>query len=213
MTSVLIADDHEIVREGLRRLLGQAEGIEVCGEAEDGREVLEQVERLRPDVVVLDITMPKLAGFEVLERLRTGSHQIKVILLSMHSDPPFVQNAIALGADAYIVKNAGAEEVVAAVRAVTRGDSYFSPSIARMIAEELRSRRDPRRSSFFELSTREREVLQLIADGLSAKEIAGDLHLSIKTVESHRSNLMRKLGARKATDLVRNAVRRGFVSA
>lgn len=211
MVSVLIADDHEIVREGLRRLLDREMDLEVCGEAGDGREVLEKIEQLRPDVVVLDINMPLLAGFEVLERVRALPGDVKVVLLSMHSDPPYVRNAISLGADAYVVKNTRADEVIMAVRAVVRGDSYFSPPIARLIAQELRSNARAG-SSFFELSTREREVLQLIAEGYSAKEIASDIHVSVKTVESHRSNLMRKLGARKATDLVRHAVRRGFVS-
>lgn len=211
MVSVLIADDHEIVREGLRRLLDREPDFEVCGEGADGREVLEKIEQLRPDVVVLDINMPRLAGFEVLERVQASFPLIKVVLLSMHSDPPYVRNAISLGADAYVVKTARADEVITAVRAVVRGDSYFSPPIARFMAEELRGNAGAG-SSVFELSTREREVLQLIAEGNSAKEIASDLHLSTKTVESHRTNLMRKLGARKATDLVRNAVRRGFVS-
>jgi len=210
MTSVLIADDHGIVREGLRRLL-EAEGdIEVCGEAGDGNEVLEQAERLRPDLVILDITMPKLGGLETLERLRKRAPRVKAILLSMHGDPPFVQSAVALGADGYLLKNGPASEILEAVRAVVAGGSYFSPPVAKEIVEQLRT---PGRGSepFSVLSSREREILHLIADGLSAKEIASSLQISTKTVEAHRTSLMRKLGVRKATELVRYAMRHGLV--
>lgn len=210
MTNVLIADDHGIVRQGVRRLL-EAEGdIEVCGEASDGNELLEQVERLRPDVVILDITMPRLGGLETLERLRKRAPAVKAILLSMHGDPPFVQSAVALGADGYLLKNGPAGEIIEAVRAVVRGGSYFSPPVAKEIVEQLRT---PSRGSepFSVLSPREREILHLIADGLSAKEIASSLQISAKTVEAHRTSLMRKLGVRKATELVRYAMRHGLV--
>jgi DNA-binding NarL/FixJ family response regulator len=210
VTSVLVADDHGIVREGLRRLL-EAEGdLTVCGEASDGREVLEQVETHHPQVVVLDINMPKLGGLETLERLRSGHPDVKVILLSVHGDSPFVRSAVSLGADGYVLKNGRASEVLSAVRAVVRGGSYFSPAVAREIVEQVRA---PKRATepFSLLSSREREVLHLIADGLSAKEIAAQLDISTKTVEAHRTSLMRKLGARKATELVRYALRHGLI--
>lgn len=209
--SALIADDHGIVREGLRRLLEAEPDIKVCAEAADGREVLEKAERHRPDVVVLDITMPRLGGLETLQRLRADHPGMKVVLLSVHGEPPFIQSAVALGADGYVLKGGRAGEVLAAVRAVTRGGSYFSPPVAREIAEQLRK---PQRSApdpFTALSAREREVLQRIAEGLSAKEIASELEISIKTVEAHRTSLMRKLGARKATELVRYALRHGLI--
>ena len=211
VTRVIIADDHGIVREGLRRLLESEMGLEVCAEASDGREVLEQTERHEPDVVVLDITMPRLGGLETLERLRARHPKIKVILLSVHSDPPFIQSAIALGADAYVLKNGRAAEIVTAVRAVTKGGSYFSPAVAREIVEQLRSPGGGPAEPFTLLSTREREVLHLIAEGLSAKEIAADLKISTKTVEAHRTSLMRKVGVRKATELVRYALRHGLI--
>ncbi len=210
VTSVLVADDHGIVREGLRRLL-EAEGdLTVCGEASDGREVLEQVAEHHPQVVVLDINMPKLGGLETLERLRSGHPDVKVILLSVHGDSPFVRSAVSLGADGYVLKNGRASEVLSAVRAVVKGGSYFSPAVAREIVEQVRA---PKRASepFSLLSSREREVLHLIADGLSAKEIAAQLEISTKTVEAHRTSLMRKLGARKATELVRYALRHGLI--
>lgn len=210
---MIIADDHGIVREGLRRLLESEMGIEVSAEAADGREVLDLAEQHDPDVVVLDITMPRLGGLETLERLRAKHPKVKVILLSVHSDPPFIQSAIALGADAYVLKNGRAGEIITAVRAVTRGGSYFSPAVAREIVEQLRSPGAGPAEPYTLLSSREREVLHLIAEGLSAKEIASDLKISTKTVEAHRTSLMRKVGVRKATELVRYAVRHGLVEA
>lgn len=211
MTSILVADDHGIVREGLRRLLEAESDFFVCGEALDGREVLELVERHEPDVVILDITMPRLGGLETLERLRSKHKRVKVILLSVHGDPPFIQSAINLGTDGYVLKNGKAGEVVSAIRAVTRGGSYFSPAVAREIVEQLRQPESAVEDPFSLLSSREREVLHLIAEGLSAKEVATDLNISTKTVEAHRTSLMRKLGVRKATELVRYALRHGLI--
>ena len=211
MTRVLIADDHGIVREGLRRLLESEMAVEVCAEASDGREVLEEAARHEPDVVVLDITMPRLGGLETLERLRRQYPKIKVILLSVHSDPTFIQTAISLGADSYVLKTGRAAEIVTALRAVTKGGSYFSPAVARDIVERLRSPTASAADPFTLLSTREREVLQRIAEGLSANEIAADLSISAKTVEAHRTSLMRKIGVRKATELVRYALRHGLI--
>jgi DNA-binding NarL/FixJ family response regulator len=209
--SVLIADDHGIVREGLRRLLESEPDIQVCAEASDGREALEMVEEHEPSLVILDITMPRLGGLEALERLRAKHPAVKVILLSMHGDPQFIRSAVTLGVDGYVLKNGRASELIDAVRAVMKGGSYFSPPVAREIVEQVRSPKRGSSEPFTALSAREREVLHLIADGLSAKEIARDLGISTKTVEAHRTSLMRKLGARKATELVRYAVRHGLV--
>ena len=211
MISVLVADDHGIVREGLRRLLESEQDLKVVGEAQDGREVLDQVERHQPQVVVLDITMPRLGGLETLERLRAKHPEMKVILLSVHGDPPFIQSAIALGADGYVLKNGRAAEIVTAIREVMNGGRYFSPIVAREIVDQLRSPKAASNDPFSLLSGREREVLHLIADGLSAKEIAVELEISTKTVEAHRTSLMRKLGVRKATELVRYALRHGLI--
>jgi DNA-binding NarL/FixJ family response regulator len=209
--SALIADDHGIVREGLRRLLESEPDIRVCAEASDGSEALELVDKHQPDVVILDITMPRLGGLETLQRLRAEQPGVKVILLSMHGDPTFIQSAIALGVDGYILKDGLAGEVIAAVRAVMTGGSYFSPPVAREIVDQARAPKRNGSEPFTTLSTREREVLRLIAQGMSAKEIAGVLGISTKTVEAHRTSLMRKLGARKATELVRYALRKGLV--
>jgi two-component system response regulator NreC len=211
MISIVVADDHGIVREGLRRLLESEPDLKVCGEAADGREVLEQVVSTRPDVVVLDITMPRLGGLETLERIRSEHKETKVVLLSVHSDSSFIQSAISLGADGYVLKNGRAAEIVTAVREVMNGGSYFSPAVAREIVEQLRAPKGESNDPFSLLSGREREVLHFIADGLSAKEVAVELSISTKTVEAHRTSLMRKLGVRKATELVRYALRHGLI--
>lgn len=213
MISVLVADDHSVVREGVRRVLEAERDLKVCAEAADGEEVLEMIDKHRPDVVILDITMPRLSGLETLERVKALHPNVKAVLLSFRADPPLIQSAVSLGADGYLLKNAGKEEILAAIREVMRGGCYFSPPVAREIVDQIR---DPSRKGgepFTQLSAREREVLRLIAEGLSAKEIAARLSISTKTVEAHRTSLMRKLGVRKATELVRYAVRHGLIEA
>ncbi len=211
MISIVVADDHGIVREGLRRLIDSEPDLSVCAVAEDGRQVLAEVERKRPDVVVLDITMPGMGGLETLERLRSDHPKTHVILLSVHSEPPLVASAIGLRADGYVLKDGRAEEILSAIREVVKGGSYYSPAIAREIVEQVRAPRDRSPDPFAILTTREREVLQRIAEGLSAKEVATALSISTKTVETHRTSVMRKLGLRKATELVRYAVRHGLI--
>lgn len=212
MISVLVADDHGVVREGLRRLLDAEPGFEVCGEARDGREALEQAEAHHPDCVVLDISMPRLGGLETLQRLRAQHPGMRVVLLSVNGAAPVVEKAVALGAEGYVLKQSDPSEVIEAVRAVSRGDNYFSPPVARELVKRLRGGNGHLEGNPFAiLSTREREVLQLVAEGMSAKEIAGELRISTKTVEAHRTSLMRKVGVRKATELVRYACKHGLV--
>jgi len=200
--SVVVADDHSIVREGVRRLIEGESDIHLCAEAADGHEVLEQVATHRPNVVIIDISMPNLSGLETLERVRSDHPEVKTILLSVHADPRMIQNAVTLGVDGYVLKNARTSEILSAIRSVTKGGSYFSPPVAREIVAQIRKPRAPSDQPFSLLSGREREVLHLIAEGLSAKEIAAKLSISTKTVEAHRTNLMRKLGVRKSTELV-----------
>lgn len=211
LIGAVIADDHPIVREGLRRLLEAEDDIEIFSEASDGLEVLEKVAKYDPQVVILDITMPNLGGLETLQQLRSAHPNVKVILLSVHAEPPFIQSAVSLGVDGYVLKNGRVDEVITAIRAVTEGGSYFSPPVAKEIVEQLRSPNRTSADPFSMLSTRERQVLRLIAEGLSAKEIASELGISTKTVEAHRTSIMRKLGARKATELVRYALRHGLI--
>ena len=213
MISILIADDHSVVREGIQRVVKSERDIKVCAEASDGREVLEQVDKHRPDIVILDVTMPHLSGLETLEILRAKHPEVKTILLSFRADPPIIQSAVSLGADGYVLKNARPGEIVSAIREVMGGGCYFSPPVAREIIEQIRAPRGSRRDPFSSLSGRERQVLRLIAEGLSAKEIATELKISTKTVEAHRTSLMRKVGVRKATELVRYAVRHGLIEA
>ncbi len=213
MISVLIADDHSVVREGIRRICEGENDIKVCAEASDGAELLELVEKHHPDVVILDIAMPRLSGLEALKSLRSQHPGVKTILLSVRADAPVIQSAVSLGADGYLLKNAGRGEIPAAIHEVMRGGCYFSPPVTREIIDQLREPRHPRDDPFSHLSGRERQVLRLIAEGLSAKEIAALLSISTKTVEAHRTSLMRKLGVRKATELVRYAVRHGLIEA
>ncbi|NQZ96038.1 MAG: response regulator transcription factor [Myxococcales bacterium] len=210
MISVLVADDHSVVREGIRRVIETEMDIKVCAEAENGRQVLEEIERHRPDVVILDINMPEMGGLESLERIRSSRSGIKVVLLSVRSDAPVVQSAVSLGTDGYVLKTARTSDIIDAIRAVHGGGSYFSPTIAKEIVDQIRGPQNEA-EPFRTLSPREREVLCLIAEGRSAKEIASDLHISSKTVEAHRTSLTRKLGVRKATELVRYAIRHGLV--
>jgi DNA-binding NarL/FixJ family response regulator len=209
--SIVVADDHSIVREGIRHLIEGENDIKVCAEASDGREVIEHVEKYQPDIVILDITMPRLSGLETLEHIRSKHPTVKTILLSMHADPPMIQSAVSLGVDGYVLKNSRTSEILAAIRAVIRGGSYFSPTVAREIVAQVRDPRPPSEQPFSILSKREREVLHLIAEGYAAKEVATELNISTKTVEAHRTSLMRKLGVRKATELVRYAVRHGLI--
>ena len=215
MITVVVADDHGIVREGVRRLIEGEPDLSVCGEAADGREVIAEVERSEPDVVVLDITMPEIGGLETLERLRAnGSGSAggpKVILLSSHDDPAFIHTAVDLGADGYILKNGRAGEILTGIRAVMGGGNYFSPAVARELVARVRAPDQEKKDPFSLLSPREVEVLRLLANDKTAKEVAVELGISTKTAEAHRTSLMRKLEMRKVTELVRYAIRHGLI--
>ena len=210
MISVLIADDHGLVREGVQRLIEAQGDMRVCAQASDGEEALLAVATLHPDVVVLDVSMPRLGGLETLKMLRERHPGTRAILLSYRGDLPLVESAVALGANGYVLKNSRAEEIVDAIREVAAGGYHFSAPIAPSALPMLR---EPRGAAgpFASLSGRERQILCLIAEGHSAKEIGTQLGISAKTVEAHRTSLMRKLGMRKATELVRYAVRHGLV--
>lgn len=211
MISVLVADDHGIVREGIRHVIEGAGEFSVCAEASDGQEVLEQLQKHHPNVVILDISMPRLSGLETLDRIRTQHPEVKTILLSVHADPPMIRNAVSLGVDGYVLKNARTSEILSAIRTVMGGGNYFSPVVLKEIVTQINNPGPPGEQPYQTLSSREREVLQHIARGLAAKEIGKRLQISAKTVESHRTSLMRKLGVRKATELVRYAVRHGLI--
>jgi two-component system, NarL family, invasion response regulator UvrY len=208
MISILIADDHGLVREGMQRVLESHPDMRLCAQAADGEEALRAIEEHHPDVAVLDVGMPRLGGLETLRLLRERFPGTRTLLISVRGDPTLVDSAIRLGADGYLLKASRAEEVVEAIRAIASGGNHFSVGLAPAAGEA-----DPGAGPFHKLSTRELEVLRLIAEGLSAKSIAAQLSVSPKTVEAHRSRLLRKLGMRKATELVRYAVRYGLLEA
>lgn len=207
---VLLADDHALVRAGMRSLLRDIEGVEVVGEAADGVQALALAERERPDVVLLDIAMKGMNGLEAAARLRELHPGIKVIILSMHAGEEYVLQALRAGAAAYLIKDSATAELELALRSVMRGETYLSPAISRQVVEGYVQRvgagagEDP-------LTPRQREVLKRIAEGRSTKEIAFDLGLSVKTVETHRAQLMERLGIRDIAGLVRYAMRSGLV--
>jgi len=211
--TVLIVDDHAIVRDGINALLDLAGDISVAGEAANGSEALVQAHKLRPDVVVMDISMPILGGIEATRRLRRELPQIKVLALTQHDDKEHVISAIEAGAFGFISKTAASEELLTGIRAVHRGDSYISPLVARFLIEDYQHGEVPRRHDALEqLTDRERDVLKLIAEGYTGREIAEILIISPKTVEGHRTRITAKLGLRSRVEIVKFALRRGIIT-
>jgi DNA-binding NarL/FixJ family response regulator len=210
---VILADDHRIVREGLRSLLEKEKDIAVVGEAENGQTAVRLAQRLNPDVVVMDISMPDLNGMEAAQRICAEARRTKVIGLSMHSDRRFVTRMLKAGASGYLLKDSAFGELAEAIRAVVAGRKYLSPSIGEGIIDDYIHHPDPSTGPVFSaLSGREREVLQLLAEGHSAKEIALQLHVSVKTAETHRRHIMRKLDVHSVAELTKLAVREGLTS-
>jgi two-component system, NarL family, response regulator NreC len=209
---VLLADDHSIVRRGLRGLL-EAAGLTVVGEAADGLEAVRLCEELRPDVVILDIGMPKLSGIEVAERAHKLERAPGIIILSVHGDESYIMRALAAGARAYLLKSATDEDLIPAVRAVAGGKPFFSPAVAAVLVEDYIRQLQQRgqTDSYSLLTDREKEVLQLLAEGRSNKEVAALLDLGLSTVETHRANLMQKLNLHNTAEIVLYAVRKGLI--
>jgi two-component system, NarL family, response regulator NreC len=214
-TTVALADDHAVVRAGLRALLSAEPDLRVVGEAADGLQAVQVAERLRPRVLVVDVMMPGLNGLEVTRQVHQRVPQTRVIVLSMHAHEPYVLEALRRGAAGYVLKDASADELVHAVRRVAAGERYLSaPLSERAIAayvEKAQATPATALDPFESLTTREREVLQLAAEGLGNPEIAARLSLSARTVEMHRGNLLHKLGLKTQTDVVRYALRRGLI--
>lgn len=211
--SGLLAEDHTILRKGLCSLLENEYGIEVIGEAENGREAIEKAEKLKPDIVVLDISLPLLNGIEVTKQLRKNFPEIKILILTMHTSDEFVFEVLNAGAKGYIIKKAAPDELVSAIHAISLGKSYFSPEISKMLIERKIETGQTQDGSITVkiLTEREREVLQLVAEGHSSREIADMLFLSIKTVENHRANMMEKLGLHNLTELIKYAISKGII--
>jgi DNA-binding NarL/FixJ family response regulator len=208
---VLIAEDHSLVRAGLRALIQKMSGVVVTGEAATGREALELVEREHPDIVLMDLAMPDLNGLEATARLAREHPRVRVIVLSMHSSEEYVRHALKAGAAGYVIKDAGPEELELALRAVGRGETYLSPAVSRRVVEGYVHGPGEDRDPLDRLTPRQREILQRVAEGRSSKEIAQSLGLSVKTVETHRAHIMERLDIHDLAGLVRFAVRTGLV--
>lgn len=210
--TIVLADDHPIVRQGLRTLLEAEPDLTIVGEAADGLETVELAARLRPQVLILDLMLPGLSGLEVTRQVHQRSPQTRVVILSMHANEAYVLEALRNGAAAYVLKEAGAAELLQAVREVTAGRRYLSPPLSERAIEAYveKAAAIPLDQSET-LTTREREVLHLAAEGHSNPEIAARLGISPRTAETHRANLMRKLGLRSQTELIRYAMRRGII--
>lgn len=207
---VVLADDHALFRAGLRALLHSFQGIQVVGEAGNGHEAIQLVERERPDLVLMDIAIPELTGLEATARITKALPKVRIIILSMHANEEYVRQALQAGASGYLMKGAEPSELELAVKAVMRGDTYLTPAVSKkMVDDYLRQNSADAKSGA--LSPRQREVLKLIAEGRSTKEIAGHLDLSVKTVEGHRAELMRRLEIHDVAGLVRYAIRIGLV--
>ena len=213
MITILLADDHSIVRQGLRALLEVEPDFCIVGEAADGLEVTQLIEYLQPDVLVLDLMMPGLDGLEVTRRVNQRSPQTRVIILSMYGNEAYVVEVLRNGAAGYVLKKSTADELVRALRAVVAGQRYLSPPLSEQTIETYMQKADESTQDLYDLlTTREREVLYLVAEGHTNAEIAARLFISPRTVEMHRANLMRKLDLRSQADLIRYALRRGIGS-
>lgn len=213
MITILLADDHKIIRDGLRSLIEKQVDMEVVGEAEDGRTAVELTSKLTPDVVVMDIGMPDLNGIEATRQVVSTVQNVKVVALSMHSDKRFVSGMLKAGAVGYLLKDCAFDELTKAIKTVMAGHIYLSHNITGVVVEDyIQMAASTDFSSLSKLTPREREVLQLLAEGKNTKEIAYSLHVSVKTIETHRLRIMNKLDIRTIPDLVKLAIREGLTS-
>jgi DNA-binding NarL/FixJ family response regulator len=211
VTRILLADDHTLLRAGIRSLLEKMPGVEVVGEAADGREALNLVKELLPSIVLMDIAMAGLNGLEATARIAKEFPHTRVIILSMHANEEYVLQTLRAGAAGYLLKDAATAELELAIQAVARGDTYLSPAISKRVIEDYLGRTTGEKSPMELLTPRQREILQLIAEGKTTKEMAFVLNVSVKTVETHRTQLMDRLNIHDVPGLVRHAMRMGLV--
>ena len=214
MTRIILADDHAVMRRGLRLVLEEQKDFEVVGEANDGREAIALAESLKPDVAVLDITMPNMNGIEAARQIGAKQPGVAIVVLSMHSDEGYVLRALKAGARGYLLKESPEADFIQAIRSVSQGKAFFSPAVSRMLVEDyIRQLQDKDVEDSYELLTqRERELLQLIAEGKSNKDVANMLNSSLYTVETHRGNIMEKLNLHSVPELILYAVRKGVIA-
>jgi len=211
---VLLADDHNLIRAGLRLVISQEPDFQVVGEAGNGRQAVEMAREMKPDVVVMDIGMPDLNGIEACRQILSDLPDTHVVMLSMHSDEGYVLRALKAGARAYLLKDSAEADLARAIRAAASGKSFFSPSVAKLLLDDYirKLERTGAEDSYELLTPREREILQLVAEGKSSKDIANLLTLSVYTVETHRANILQKLNLKSVAELILYAVRKGIIS-
>jgi len=210
---IMVVDEHKILREGLATLIAKQPNMEIVGEAADGREALDLVEKNTPDLILMDITMPNLNGIEATRKIKSKRPEIEIIALSLHSDRRFVLGMIGAGASGYLIKQCTFDELVLAINTVMEGKKYLSPEISNILVEEY-VRKDSQEKAIIDskLTPREREILQLLAEGKNTKEIASNLSISVKTVETHRRHIKRKLKANSVAELTKIAIKEGLTS-
>jgi len=210
-STIVLAEDHEVLRDGLRSIIGMTDDLEVIAEAADGAEAVAMAQKHRPDVVVMDIWMPRLSGIDATRKIVDEGHIGKVLIVSQHTSWSYVEQALKAGASGYLIKTSSALSLLTAIRAVCAGESYLSPEIAHLLVEAAARPAEGFESPLSMITTREREVLQLLGEGHSSKEIAGALSVSVRTADAHRASLMNKLDIHKVSGLVRFAIREGLI--
>ena len=214
MLRILIADDHDVARRGIRTLLDNHAGWQVCGEAKDGRETVEMASQLRPDLILLDVGMPNLNGLEATRQILANSPNTLILILTMHDTDQVVREVLRAGARGFLLKSDAGRDLIAAVEALQQKRTFFTTKVSQMVLTGFLNRDEPdqaQNDDASQLTSREREVIQLLAEGKTSKEVAVTLNLSVKTAETHRTNLMRKLDLHSVADLTRYAVRNGIV--
>jgi len=213
-SKIVLAEDHTILREGLKSLLSSSQDFEVIGEAGDGREAIRCVEKLKPDLILIDLSMPRMNGMEAIREIRRLSKEVKILVLTVHKSEEYILATFKAGADGYVLKDATHEELLMAIKSVLKGKNYISPEISEKVLEGYLEGRKRLKSqtSWETLTSREREILKLIAEGYKNKEIAEELCISVKTVEKHRSNLMEKLNLHNVQALTAFAIEKGLVA-
>jgi len=207
---VILADDHALFRSGVKRILEEVPGVEVVGEAADGLQLLALLREVTPDLVLLDISMPKLRGLEAIQEIKASYPQVEVLILTMHKDAEYLSYALGAGAAGFLLKQDADPELLDALTVIRRGETYLSPAISEVVPDLLRRGQRPDGTPREVLTNREREILKLLADGKSSKEIGELLFISPRTVQNHRANIMKKLKVRRTTDLIKYALQKGY---